>query len=846
MAHSRQSPGEAYKNAARVKTSSRQKALAYIFESNHLKLEERYPDYSDQQLPTALTDTQKQLVKEVIGNVESTLKKELREYQRSLAGRLLKQRGLMCYWEVGTGKTLFAATEASILLKAGLVERVIIVTQAKLTESISDVFESAKVGSVKVLSYNALRKKVEGGVVLKTTYNKEQIDAVKQIRADVASLFEGALVIFDEAHNACTDITFTDNGQQDEWKLEGVTALSCIIASYLAKRVLLLTATPCRTSKMDFDNLFTMLRGRRSLFEPNHWGRDYGRSITEDDLTRYNKATGSMPPVCTDRAYKCIGHMVSVYHHDQRDINFARPSVSIKQIEIPTLDCLKDTMIKFQGEDRSILTLSPDEFADVLLDRSNFLSNVSIITMAALVDVIANDVIEYIEKEWWHKAVIFTPSIKEDIGTIALYNAIEEKLETLAQTDNSLLIDQVRVIQGNTVNTDDIVYSYNIYPKTARYGGDPSLDLPIHTAKKEVKIINQDTYIVKCARVLIVSQQCASVGFNFMNTSQVFFHGGFWNDYEEKQALGRALRLKGSEKIKPGPNKQAEVSVMKYDVDFSRIIDKGADKRAEYYPLGADVPTAIGGDQYSKLQAALSANSARKQELDAPEKKINSIAAMISKAKTLHVSKEDNSASNKADIASLLDTLCYVSIENYTRLKKKQANGARNPRSRGTGRSISYRRIPPSYGRPPPEKAQAELANLIREKRALQKDQVHTYTSTKSKPLDPILLEYWKMTKTGKREHETKPGALFPEVVRDAMKGIVTRIIDGLNRNAELRNTSQRHPYLKVAATDDDIVQFLNAFVASYRFNKESLDETLHHDDIVLLQEASRKLIAWN
>lgn len=161
-------------------------------------------------------------------------KLKLKSHQLSVANKMISNRGIIVYHEVGTGKTLTSIVTSRCLLLSGIVKNCIIVTPTSLQENVKKEMKkyNDKIDFDKYYFYT-----ING--LVNAIKNKSIINP------------KNSLIIIDEAHNLR--------------KLEGTIYTYIFNYCLKAKKILLLTATPLINYKYDIVNLISLIRGEPPL-----------------------------------------------------------------------------------------------------------------------------------------------------------------------------------------------------------------------------------------------------------------------------------------------------------------------------------------------------------------------------------------------------------------------------------------------------------------------------------------------------------------------------------------------------------------------------------------------------
>lgn len=168
----------------------------------------------------------------------------LRDYQVKAVKWLKDHHGLVAAFDVGSGKTLTAATASVCLLMSGVVKKVIVVSPKSLFDNFNKELD-AFIGDNDFDFDEAYENYTHTSFINNFKSNPYYCD--------------DALLIIDEAAEYRTNIK--DDGS-------GKSAYAMINCCIRAKRVLCLTATPLVNSFSDVTNLVAMIRGESPLAMP--------------------------------------------------------------------------------------------------------------------------------------------------------------------------------------------------------------------------------------------------------------------------------------------------------------------------------------------------------------------------------------------------------------------------------------------------------------------------------------------------------------------------------------------------------------------------------------------------
>lgn len=163
-----------------------------------------------------------------------------RDYQLRLIEHMDKHRGVIAAYSTGTGKTLVAVIVAMCFLQKNKKGEVYFITPVSLQGNIKK----------EIVRYGADPE--QNRLKFYTLDNFGKVFAGKE------HLLTDCLMIIDEAHNLRTVIPM-----KGEKKNKPTRARTAVKAASIAKKVLLLTATPVVNRPEDITNLMAMVRGER-------------------------------------------------------------------------------------------------------------------------------------------------------------------------------------------------------------------------------------------------------------------------------------------------------------------------------------------------------------------------------------------------------------------------------------------------------------------------------------------------------------------------------------------------------------------------------------------------------
>lgn len=179
----------------------------------------------------------------------------LREHQLKCVIKMLSQRGIIASFGVGTGKTLTAVACSECLIEKGVVTKVIV-------SSPKSLLTNFKKELIKYHFYDKEKNETEETTPPPTLPHYEFIthDGIKnkfieieRDRENNKKNNEDFLLIVDEAHEFRTSLDYTKNeNKKGNFFLE---------LALLAKKVLLLTATPFINNEADIINLVNAVKG---------------------------------------------------------------------------------------------------------------------------------------------------------------------------------------------------------------------------------------------------------------------------------------------------------------------------------------------------------------------------------------------------------------------------------------------------------------------------------------------------------------------------------------------------------------------------------------------------------
>jgi superfamily II DNA or RNA helicase len=184
-------------------------------------------------------------------------KLQLREHQLRIIEFMLAEenRGIVCAFEVGTGKTLTAVAVAHCLLVNNIVSKVIVVSPKSLVSNFKKELYAAYGRTPEIESLGS-----------KYVFYTNAAFAA-EVAGDGIRECEDALLIIDEAHEFRTAIPTAipvsiRTGKARKDPPRSYAAVNCAIR---ARKILLLTATPVFNAKRDVLNLAAMVKGEAPL-----------------------------------------------------------------------------------------------------------------------------------------------------------------------------------------------------------------------------------------------------------------------------------------------------------------------------------------------------------------------------------------------------------------------------------------------------------------------------------------------------------------------------------------------------------------------------------------------------
>jgi superfamily II DNA or RNA helicase len=200
------------------------------------------------------------------------IKKLFKKYQLTAIQYITTHRGLICAFDVGTGKTLTAVGACFTMDKITKLFHIkvtfLIVTPTSLQHNFKKEMESFGMDSASsnFVFYTTAKFAIE--------YKKGNIH------------YENMILIIDEAHVFRTDYRFIFSDFPVENSKENTRAECAVECASFASKVLLLTATPIYNRTHDIVNLVSMVRGVYPPFEQkpeelssSEFKKIYGKSI---------------------------------------------------------------------------------------------------------------------------------------------------------------------------------------------------------------------------------------------------------------------------------------------------------------------------------------------------------------------------------------------------------------------------------------------------------------------------------------------------------------------------------------------------------------------------------------
>ena len=230
-------------------------------------------------------------------------------YQQLVADAMMNQRGLIAVHSIGSGKTFTAIVAAQTLIKEGLVNKVIVITQLSIKDTFVDELRRHGLPPYSIYGYDEF---------ISNCYNKETSLGDKgkkvtkyRLKAGIADMMKSSFVIIDEIHELRT--------------AGGVKYNNILGVVSKAAKVLGLTATPIVNTPDDLRNEITLVSGIR-MGDPVTHPADYGKymSFYERDLhdPRYPKFTVHEVQIPMSQSYfeRWVTEMPSLshFHHLQR------------------------------------------------------------------------------------------------------------------------------------------------------------------------------------------------------------------------------------------------------------------------------------------------------------------------------------------------------------------------------------------------------------------------------------------------------------------------------------------------------------------------------------------------
>ncbi len=172
----------------------------------------------------------------------------LKPHQEHAVKWLLKNRGLILYHGLGSGKTVCAAAATVCYLNKYPTRKVIVITSTSLQDNFIRTITT-------YIGDNQELRDLTQNIVL-NTYQKfasGQVDC------------KDALLIVDEVHNLRTKVSHAADDYEEI--TAGKTANAIIQCAIQAHKVLIMTATPIVNTPYDIENLIAMVEGREPYTE---------------------------------------------------------------------------------------------------------------------------------------------------------------------------------------------------------------------------------------------------------------------------------------------------------------------------------------------------------------------------------------------------------------------------------------------------------------------------------------------------------------------------------------------------------------------------------------------------
>jgi ankyrin repeat protein/superfamily II DNA or RNA helicase len=251
----------------------------------------------------------------------------LKPYQKAVVEHLNTHRGVLAIHGIGTGKTLTGVTASVCFLDKNPNSRITVISPAGLIANFKKGMElygiSPNDSRYSFYSFEFFSRKL-GKIQITDT----MVSILKKLNLEINADCSNNMLIVDEAHKLRTGISQTAsfNKKTLKPKINGYIALAVLKCAIMAKKVLLLTATPFVNDIQDLNNLIAMVKGKEPLSD-QEWEAVFSSKVARE---KYLKDT------------------ISVYFREENDPNY--PKRINKNVDIIMSDKFLKEYMKLEAK----------------------------------------------------------------------------------------------------------------------------------------------------------------------------------------------------------------------------------------------------------------------------------------------------------------------------------------------------------------------------------------------------------------------------------------------------------------------------------------------------------------
>lgn len=251
----------------------------------------------------------------------------LKPYQKAVVKHLNTHRGVLAIHGIGTGKTLTGVAASVCFLDKNPGSRITVISPAGLIANFKKGMElygiSPDDSRYSFYSFEFFSRKLG-----KVNITDTMVSLLKKLNLEINADCSNNMLIVDEAHKLRTEIaqTASFNKKTLKPKINGYISLAVLKCAILAKKVLLLTATPFVNDIQDLNNLVAMVKGKEPL-NAQEWEAIFSGKVSRE---KYLKDT------------------ISVYFREENDPNY--PKRIDKNVDIIMSDNFLKAYMKLEAK----------------------------------------------------------------------------------------------------------------------------------------------------------------------------------------------------------------------------------------------------------------------------------------------------------------------------------------------------------------------------------------------------------------------------------------------------------------------------------------------------------------